>query len=204
MDNSYIFTFVRHGQTDFNKRDIFIGITDEPLNELGFQQAEKTGKYFASKRMKFDLGLTSPLLRCTQTASVLKKFIPIEFNTENELKERNYGIFEGKTHEYIKLNHLDLFNKYLKEKPFIQLPEGESALDLEKRIKHLFWDKISQNYPSSTSILVITHLNPIRAMLRLCGLVDWNIYFRKFQNSSITQIETNFKESKLLLLDHFE
>jgi broad specificity phosphatase PhoE len=195
------FFLVRHGFTDYNKNKKFLGVSDESLNEIGRIQADFTGKYLAQHNYSFDLTLSSPLKRSIETAEILKKFVSIEIKKEPLLIERNYGIFEGKTPDEVRALYPKIAADYEKNKPFVQLPQGESCYDIENRIKELMWIKILTQYPEVSKILIITHLNPVRAFLHLLQLASWDIYFQGFKNASLTILKTNLKSSEILLND---
>lgn len=196
----YILTCIRHGQTVANVEGRFIGILDQSLNEEGIKQATKTSHFLYTQGYRFDFILSSPLQRCMQTAKIIGNQFGIDIMIENSLKERNYGVFEGLNVEEVKIKYFDLYAQYEKNKPFVSLPQGETAYDVESRIKS-FLEHILRNFPPGSNLLLVTHLNPIRAILRILGLADWDIYFKKFQNASITQIETDLKSSRIILFD---
>lgn len=199
--SSYYITFVRHGQTEENARNAFIGITDGELNEIGQKQAKATARYLKDQGWQFDLVLSSPLKRCLQTANIITEYLNLSFEIEPNLIERNYGIFENKTRQEVVTAYPHIFADYKKNKPFIELPEGESAIAIENRIHELFWQKIPQFYPKVEHILCITHLNPVRAFLRLTQLKPWEIYFEKFSNASVTRVKSDLVHSELLVYD---
>jgi broad specificity phosphatase PhoE len=68
---------VRHGQTAWNKEEIFRGRTDVPLDETGLKQAELAGQYF--KSMEIHAIYSSPLSRAWQTA---QKIAQIQMKVE--------------------------------------------------------------------------------------------------------------------------
>lgn len=195
-------TLIRHGETKENKEDRFIGITDTPLNARGREQAHVTGRYLIKQNWQVDVILTSPLERAQETADILYSYLPRPLEKLDLLRERNYGIFENKRKMVLKDKYPELFQEYVQKKPFIQLPRGESAKHVESRIHSLLFDVIPQKFFNYENILLVTHLNPIRATLHLLELADWNIYFRSFHNASITSIETNLKKSELITLDY--
>ncbi|MHA1620056.1 MAG: histidine phosphatase family protein [Promethearchaeota archaeon] len=197
----YYFTLVRHGETEANSRNAFIGITDSPLNNIGRTQARSTAQYLATQGWKFDLILSSPLQRCTETAQIISDTLDLPFRINGNLIERNYGIFENRTQEEITQTHPQLLASYLIEKPFVMIPEGESAIELERRIHELLWFQIPAQHPQVRHILFITHLNPVRAFLRLFGVKSWEVYFEKFSNASVTRLRTDFQKTEVMILD---
>ena len=197
-----IFTLIRHGETDQNKENRFIGTTDTPLNEKGRDQAHVTALHIMNQNWVFDHILCSPSQRCQETASIIQSYTDTPITTTELLKERNYGIFENKTRQEVASLYPDWNTKYKRYKPFILLPEGESALDVEQRIRALLWDEIPKDFPQDTQILLITHLNPIRAIFHLLSLNDWKIYYHDFQPTSISRIETNYQTANPLLINY--
>jgi broad specificity phosphatase PhoE len=200
MTSQFTFTFVRHGQTDANQEGRFIGILDQPLNAIGQHQAQLTAQYLKDSCLNFDIILTSPLKRCIETAEIIHQKISIPVEIETALRERNYGVFEGLTISEAETRYPEIYREYKKNKPFVALPEGETAYNVEARVK----DFLEHRLPSLSTrpqILLVTHLNPIRAFLHLLRLVDWEIYFRPFKNASITKIETDLHTSRIVQID---
>ena len=62
------FYFIRHGETEWNTKGIYQGLTDIPLSEKGEKQAEYLGKRFQNKALKVDAIYSSPLQRAVKTA----------------------------------------------------------------------------------------------------------------------------------------
>ncbi|WP_371803492.1 histidine phosphatase family protein [Candidatus Lokiarchaeum ossiferum] len=201
MDEKYRFTIVRHGQTPGNSSNRYLGITDEDLNSIGVQQARNAAQFLLQCRKSFDICFSSPLLRCVHTANILKTKMNFDYLIEPKLRERNYGVFEGLTRDEVKQKYPDLLQQYNQNKARMILPQGESALDVESRIHSFLWEDLPQKFSSARSVLLITHLNPLRAILRLLKLKTWDIYYTKFQNASITQIHTDLQVSELVLFN---
>lgn len=198
-------TLIRHGETDYNKENRFIGVSDQPLNKKGREQAKVTGEYLMNWSMKnkidFDVILSSPLQRCYETAKIINKYFEIDVHKEDLLRERNYGVFEGLQHKVAAEKYPDLWSRYKMDKPFVTLLEGESGYDVEERIQNLLTDKIPKDYQDYNEILLVSHLNPLRAFFRLMGLADWDIYFKPFNNASVSRIKINSNEIKFEFCD---
>lgn len=90
------FYFIRHGETDWNHRNIIMGQSDIPLNELGTKQAIEARKLF--KNIEFDNIYTSPLKRAFQTAEILNQDAKYSIIIKEGLKERKWGEKEGCLH----------------------------------------------------------------------------------------------------------
>ena len=89
------FYFLRHGETEWNRRDMIQGWSDIPLNDTGRQQARNAAPHIAAAAI--DRIVTSPLARALETAEIINTVLQKPLATEALLRERNYGVFEGKT-----------------------------------------------------------------------------------------------------------
>ena len=63
--------FIRHGETDFNKRCLIQGMSDIPLNDKGVQQAGAAANWFKAQNITFDKVFSSPLVRARKTAAIV-------------------------------------------------------------------------------------------------------------------------------------
>lgn len=93
MNNHHSFYFIRHGETDWNKKQLCQGQTDIPLNDLGIQSAFKAAQ--ALKNFPIELVVTSPLKRAKQTAQIIGEALNLEVQVYDEFAERCYGKLEG-------------------------------------------------------------------------------------------------------------
>jgi len=84
---------VRHGQTDWNLKEITQGETNVPLNSEGIKQAKTLRKNL--KDINFDVVFSSDLLRAKQTAEIISLERKLAIKTAKALRERRYGKYEG-------------------------------------------------------------------------------------------------------------
>nr|XP_056718790.1 fructose-2,6-bisphosphatase TIGAR [Euleptes europaea] len=135
-------TVVRHGETRYNKEKILQGQgIDEPLSEMGFQQANAAGVFLSN--VKFTHVFSSDLLRAKQTAaSILSKS---QFCKETavkydpRLRERKYGVAEGRP-----LSDLRTMAKASGEQcPSFTPPGGETLEEVKARSEDFFADLCS-------------------------------------------------------------
>ena len=147
---------MRHGITDWNKENKVQGITNVPLDELSIDEIKKMIPRL--KRERFDLIITSPLMRAKQTAEIINEELKIPLAINDLLKERNYGEFEGRNNAELRKEYPD----YFEDKINFDIPgnQEESYQKLAKRVK-TFLKKVSQEY-SDKKILVICHHSVIR------------------------------------------
>ena len=98
--------FIRHGETDFNKRCLIQGMSDIPLNDKGIQQAGIAAEWFEKQNITFDRVFASPLVRARKTAAIVSGRTFEEVQPDARIREMDFGVNEGKPYSLIK----DLFD----------------------------------------------------------------------------------------------
>ena len=159
---------VRHGQSEWNKKNLFTGWKDPKLTELGIEEAIKAGKLLKTKEMKFDIMFTSDLFRAQETGRLILENmnqldIPVIKN--QSLNERNYGDLAG-------LNKDDAREKWGEEQIHIWRrsfdippPGGESLKDTAERVLPYFHSEILPKVEEGLDVLVAAHGNSLRALV---------------------------------------
>ena len=89
------FYFMRHGETDWNRRSVYMGQTDIPLNEFGIQQAQQAVKLLEG--IEFTSIASSSLLRAIHTAQIIAEKVSKPITIIDDLKECSLGTLEGLT-----------------------------------------------------------------------------------------------------------
>lgn len=140
----------RHGQTDFNRQDVILGITDIELNETGLAQAsELAERIYGDSSIKIDLIIASPMKRALKTAQIISDRCGIPIITDKRLREWNYGDYEGRT------RFTDGFADGKKEFGVRIGGSGESLLQLAHRVYSTL-DDIIERYGEKT-VLIVSH-----------------------------------------------
>ncbi len=158
--NIYI---IRHGQTDFNVRQVVQGRgVNSDLNDTGIRQAKLF--FEAHREIHFDVVYTSSLKRTWQTVdSFISKKIP-HIATSN-LDEIDWGVFEGvEHHPDLQKTYYDIINEWKNGDLTIKIEGGESAQDLADRLIPVVQELKSTDYQT---ILVCTHGRTLRVLLCL-------------------------------------
>ena len=153
--------FVRHAQSEYNKKHLFTGWHDPNLTEKGIEAALNLREELS--QIDFNYVFCSPLKRASQTVQSITDKDKVIY--DDRLKERSYGDWAGlnKTEIKEKVGE-DLFlsaRRGWSTKP----PNGESLEDVSKRVKG-FLDAL----PVVGNILVVSHGNTIRAISVLLGI----------------------------------
>lgn len=126
MNNPIIY-FIRHGKTAWNAEGKYLGVTDEPLSEIGKNELRTI---WNKKKISFQNLYISPMIRCVETANII--FPSKSYKIIDEIHERNFGIFEGKKYEELK-NNKEYIN-FISSRGKCSLTNGESYEDFDKRI----------------------------------------------------------------------
>lgn len=159
-----ILVLLRHGQSEWNKSNIFTGWVDVPLSAQGEDEAEQAG--LALKDFRFDAVFTSVLHRAQKTAQIaLRDNMPPIFSSA-ALNERRYGALEGKNKDEMRKlygpEQIHIWRRSFTERP----PGGESLKDTCDRVLPYYKEKIEPRLLNGQTILVCAHGNSLRALIK--------------------------------------
>ena len=159
---------VRHGQSEWNAKNLFTGWKDPKLTDLGIQEAIKAGDLLETRNLKFDLMFTSDLFRAQETGRLILEQMnhtDIQVIKDQSLNERNYGDLAG-------LNKDEARDKWGEEQVHIWRrsfdvppPGGESLKNTAERVLPYFELEIMPKVKEGLNILVAAHGNSLRALV---------------------------------------
>lgn len=190
----YKLVFVRHGQSEWNLKNLFTGWTDVDLSEEGVRQAKEAGAKIKAAGIKFDLAFTSVLKRAIKTCHYALEesdqlWVP-EIKSWR-LNERHYGALQG-------LNKAETAKKYGEEQvhvwrrsydvlppaldkdaetssfhdrryaslPAEVIPQHESLKVTLDRVMPFWEDQIAPAIKAGKTVLVAAHGNSLRALAK--------------------------------------
>ncbi len=142
---------VRHGQTAWNKEEIFRGRTDVPLDEIGLKQAELAGEFF--KDMKIEGIYSSPLSRALQTAERITQSHHLQIQSLGGLIDMSFGNWEGRPHQEVREMDRERYRQWRDEPHLARLPGGESLDDVRGRAMGAL-EEVIQKHPQGIVVLV--------------------------------------------------
>lgn len=172
---------VRHGETDWNKNLRYQGHQDIPLNEAGREQARKVASRLA--REKIDAAYASDLSRALETAQAIAAYHNLDVQITPELRETNFGLWEGLTYKEIDNQFHEIMGKW-RENPWeVRIPEGESLNETAKRCQAGI-TKILQDNPHK-NVLVVAHGGIIRIAVATVLGMKLNDYW-KFRQDNVS------------------
>ncbi|GAA4628669.1 bifunctional RNase H/acid phosphatase [Actinoallomurus vinaceus] len=153
---------LRHGETPFSGERRFAGTGDIPLTDTGLAQARAAGKALTGRGI--DVIVTSPLKRTLQTAQEIAQVIDVPVRTEDDLRETDFGDWEGYTFAEVRERWPAELDAWLAD-PSVAPPYGESFDATVKRVRTAR-DKLLVRYRKQT-VLVVSHVTPIKTLVRL-------------------------------------
>jgi 2,3-bisphosphoglycerate-dependent phosphoglycerate mutase len=192
---------VRHGESDWNRKNLFTGWHDVDLTDTGAGEARAAGELMAADGLRFDVGHTSVLLRAVRTANLALEamgqlWLPVTRTWR--LNERHYGALQGLDKSETARRHgeaqLHLWRRsYDVPPPALRkadpehpshdpryrllppdlLPNTECLADVVTRVLPYWYDSIVPQLQAGLAVIVVAHGNSLRALVKhLEGISD--------------------------------
>ena len=166
---------IRHGQSEWNKLNLFTGFKNVNLSEQGVEEAIKASENFKELGIKFDLVYTSVLSRAQKTSEIILKELGQQEDLKKKskiiehiaLNERDYGDLTGldkkETADKYGDEQVHKWRRGYSDRP----PGGESLEDVVSRVKSYYDSEILPQIHSelNSNILIAAHGNSLRALL---------------------------------------
>jgi 2,3-bisphosphoglycerate-dependent phosphoglycerate mutase len=185
---------LRHGESLWNKENLFSGWTDIDLSEHGIHESEKAGSILMEHGFTFDVAYTSVLKRAIRTLWIVLDemdlmWIPVI--RDWHLNERHYGALQGlnksDTAKEFGEEHVKLWRRSYDVRPPVlemedlrhprhdpryknlrpdQLPEAECLKDTVERVVPYWNEIICPRVKSGQSVMIVAHGNSLRALVK--------------------------------------
>lgn len=163
-----LLVLVRHGQSEWNLKNLFTGWKDPDLTALGVSEAREGGRKLKELGLTFDVAYTSALSRAQKTCHLILEEIgqpDLPVIADQALNERDYGDLTG-------LNKDDARARFGEEQVHIWRrsfdippPGGESLKDTAERVLPYFRAEILPRVLKGERVLVAAHGNSLRALI---------------------------------------
>jgi 2,3-bisphosphoglycerate-dependent phosphoglycerate mutase len=163
-----LLVLVRHGQSDWNLKNLFTGWKDPDLSPQGVAEAKAAGARLKTLGMRFDIAFTSALLRAQSTLRLMLEALDqsdLETIRDQALNERDYGDLAG-------LNKDDARKRWGEDQVHIWRrsydvapPGGESLNDTVARVLPYYCQNILPRVLAGQRVLVSAHGNSLRALV---------------------------------------
>jgi 2,3-bisphosphoglycerate-dependent phosphoglycerate mutase len=165
--NERLLVLVRHGQSEWNLKNLFTGWKDVDLTDAGIAEARAAGRKLKAQGLGFDVAYTSALKRAQRTLDLIleEMGLTIPIVRDQALNERDYGDLVG-------LNKDDARKKWGEEQVLIWRrsydvppPGGESLKDTVARALPYFVQEILPRVLRGDRVLISAHGNSLRALI---------------------------------------
>lgn len=163
-----LLVFVRHGQSEWNLKNLFTGWRDVGLTEQGIAEAREAARRLKARGLQFDIAYTSALRRAQDTLKIMLEELgqpKLETKWDQALNERDYGDLVG-------LNKDDARARWGEEQVHIWRrsydvapPGGESLKDTLARALPYYMKEIQPEVLSGKRVLASAHGNSLRALI---------------------------------------
>lgn len=176
---------VRHGQSEWNLKNLFTGWKDPDLSGQGIEEARSAGKKLKEAGHRFDVAFTSVLKRAQHTLDIILKELgqeDLETFRDQALNERDYGELTGlnkdEARERFGAEQVHIWRRSFATAP----PGGESLKDTADRVLPYFRREILPRVLNGQRVLVSAHGNSLRALIMaLEGLSGEEIVKRELE-----------------------
>lgn len=185
---------VRHGQTAWNREEIFRGRADVPLNETGLRQAELAAEYF--KGMEIHGVYSSFLSRAWETARKIAQPHNLSVEPLEGIIDLSFGDWEGHSHKEIQGNDKETYRLWREEPHRVRLPGGESLDDVRTRAMASL-EEVIRNHSEKTLVLVSHRV--VNKVL-ICGILglDNSHFWQIVQDTTAINL-IQYKNGKYIL-----
>lgn len=163
-----ILVLLRHGQSDWNLKNVFTGWKDPDLTPVGIEEARAAGRCLKARGLTFDRGFTSNLVRAQHTLQLILEELGtpnIEITRDRAINERDYGVLCGvNKDDAIRKwgdEQVDLWRRSYDVRP----PGGESLKDTVARVLPYYCQKILPQVLNGHHVIVAGHGNSLRALI---------------------------------------
>ncbi|WP_375636317.1 MULTISPECIES: 2,3-bisphosphoglycerate-dependent phosphoglycerate mutase [unclassified Bartonella] len=163
-----ILVLIRHGQSEWNLKNLFTGWKDPDLTEKGHAEAIAAGKKLKEYGLKFDIAYTSALQRAQKTAQYILEQMgqsDLEVIKNPALNERNYGDLSGLNKDEVRQQWGQEQVQMWRRSYTIAPPNGESLRDTGARIWPYYLYHIQPHILRSQTVLIAAHGNSLRALI---------------------------------------
>jgi 2,3-bisphosphoglycerate-dependent phosphoglycerate mutase len=159
---------VRHGQSEWNLKNLFTGWRDPGLSPLGHEEAKAAGARINARGLKFDIAYTSVLTRAQKTCEYILDAVGQSSLTtikNQALNERDYGELSGLNKDNARAKWGEEQVHVWRRSYDVPPPGGESLKDTGARVWPYYLHEIQPHVLRGETVLVAAHGNSLRALI---------------------------------------
>ncbi len=189
--------FIRHGQTKYNVEGRFVGSTDLPLTENGRKNIYDLW-HERSKHIDKEVIYSSPMKRCIETAHII--FPDEHLEIIKNMREMNFGVFEGKTHD--ELMDMQAYRNFRATSGKEKIPHGESGIEFGMRVLKGFFEMIGHmNKNNYETAALICHGGVIMAIFSMLCEESDDIYYYHRDNGQGLKAHYDENRKELIIIE---
>ena len=189
---------IRHGETAWNAEHRIQGRLDVPLSTTGIWQTGRLAQRLAGEAI--DAVIASDLARAWMTGAPVAEAHGLAMVPEPRLRERAFGIFEGKTLNEISTEHPDEFAAWRARDVDWRIPEGESGAEFIARVLEAMHE-IAETHLGRT-VAVVTHGGVLDVVYRHARALAWDAPRDHLMlNAGINRLQAQAAPLRLQIVD---
>ena len=165
---THLMVLCRHGQSEWNLKNLFTGWKDPDLTALGVEEAKAAGKRLKAKGISFDVAFTSDLTRAQKTCQLILDELgqpQLPTTRHMALNERDYGELSGLNKDDARKKWGEAQVHVWRRSYDIPPPGGESLKDTAARVLPYYVHDVLPAVLSGKRTLVAAHGNSLRALI---------------------------------------
>ena len=199
---------IRHGESRGNLNRRWQGWLDEPLTDLGREQAHRLAERLLDRAADGAPPATavysSTLTRAFQTGDILARRWGVPLILDGRLRERDVGVLQGLTWTEVQAQHPEIAETIRERWTVPTLPGGETTARLSERV----WQAVdgillrTNGREAESNVAIVSHGGAINAYFnRLVGRDPCAPFLFRFGNTSLSIVEIHKQRSRILLLN---
>jgi 2,3-bisphosphoglycerate-dependent phosphoglycerate mutase len=170
-----LLVLARHGQSEWNRQNLFTGWRDPDITERGVAEARAAGRALKRDGYAFDVAFTSDLLRAQRTCALIleeMRLPHIEVIRDRALNERDYGDLSGLNKDDARARWGDEQVRIWRRSYDVRPPGGESLKDTAARVLPFYIESILPRVMAGERVLVAAHGNSLRTLVMVLDRLD--------------------------------
>ncbi len=182
---------MRHGESTLNKAKCFYGSLNPELTDEGIEQCKQTREIL--KQYDYDILYSSDYVRAKKSAEIVN-YKNLEIIEQIELREKNFGVFEGLTFDEILEKYPDEAKKWFEDTDNYNYQTGESTIEFYERLTSF----VNNTLELDKNILIVAHWGVVNVLLSYYLMGDRSAV-KKFDIKNAGIAVLNFYEKDCVL-----
>jgi 2,3-bisphosphoglycerate-dependent phosphoglycerate mutase len=165
-----ILVLVRHGESEWNRLNMFTGWRNPDLSEKGVIEARVAGRMIREHSVKFDIGFTSALKRAQHTLDIILSELnqtDVPIVSDAALNERDYGELSGLNKDEARKKWGEAQIQTWRRSYDVAPPGGESLKDTLARVRPYYDKAIWPQITAGKNVIIVAHGNSLRALVMI-------------------------------------